>query len=295
MKNYIGECSVIGAGVLWGIISIFVRQLSAVGLDSLQIMFLRGSIAAVVLFFWLLIRSREALRIRLRDLWCFVGTGIISLTFFSWCYITTIKASEASIAVVLLYTSPIFVMLFSAVCFREKITVRKLIALVMTFCGSVLVAGLAGGGHALTPKVFLIGIGAGLGYALYSIFGRFAIRRGYGSLTITFYTLALSGISCAVLCRPGSMLPMLNAGAMLWACGVAVVCTVAPYLFYTYGLARMEAGRAAILATVEPLVGALMGIVLYQERRDAAKLLGIVLIFAAIILLNRTEQAEENA
>lgn len=287
MKKYTGELSVIAAGILWGSISIFVRHLTDAGLVSLQLVFLRSSMAAVGLFFWLFAVNRDALRVKLKDIWCFVGTGIVSLTFFSWCYFTTIQASEASIAVVLLYTSPIFVMLFSAVLFQEKITVQKLTALVMTFCGSVLVAGLVGGGHTLTPKVFLVGIGAGLGYGLYSIFGRFAIERGYGSLTITFYTFVFSSISGAALCHVEQLPALMTPETTAWCAGSAIVCSIAPYLLYTYGLSRMEAGRAAILATVEPLVGAVVGIVYFQESHDVVKLAGMALIFGAIVLLNQ--------
>lgn len=290
MKQYSGDLAVIGAGVLWGIISIFVRHLSAAGLDSLQIVFLRGLISIIVLFFWLLIWDREALKVKWKDLWCFTGTGIISLTFFSWCYFTTIQASEASIAVVLLYTSPIFVMLFSALCFREKITLRKLIALVMTFGGSVLVAGLLGGSYRLTPNVFLIGVGAGLGYGLYSIFGRYALQKGYSSMTITFYTFVFSSLSCAVLCRPEKIPSVMSPNTLLWCAAVALICAVAPYLLYTYGLSRMESGKAAILATVEPLVGAIVGMILYGESRGPLKIAGILLIFGAIVLLNLPEQ-----
>lgn len=236
--------------------------------------------------FW----GRDALKVKLKDVWCFMGTGIVSLTFFSWCYFTTIQASEASIAVVLLYTSPIFVMLFSALCFRERITSRKLISLAMTFGGSILVAGLLGGSYQLTPRVFLIGIGAGLGYGLYSIFGRYALQRGYSSITITFYTFVFSSLSCAFLCHPGNIPTVMTPGTFLWCVAVALICAVAPYLLYTYGLSRMESGKAAILATVEPLVGSVVGIVLYGESRGALKIAGILLIFGAIILLNLPEK-----
>lgn len=286
MKQHLGSLAILGAGSLWGIISLFVRELSAMGLDSLQIGFLRSLLAALMLLVWLLLRDRDALRVRLRDLWCFVGTGIVSLTFFSWCYFTTIQASEASVAVVLLYTSPIFVMLLSAVCFGERITPPKLAALAMTFCGSVLVAGLLGGGYTLTPGVFLIGLGAGLGYGLYSIFGRCALERGYGSLTVTFYTFVFSSLGGAFLSRPAALAGHLTPKTLLWGAAIALVCSVLPYLLYTYGLSQMESGKAAILATIEPLVGALVGMVLYHESHGPGKLLGMALIFAAVVLLN---------
>lgn len=295
MKKHLAAACVLAAGSLWGIISIFVRHLSAAGLNSLQIGFLRSSIATAVLLVWLLFRDRKALKIRLKDLWCFLGTGIVSLTFFSWCYFTTIRLSEASIAVVLLYTSPIFVMLLSAILFGESITARKLLALAMTFAGCVLVAGLAGGGVTLTPVVFLIGLGAGFGYALYSIFGRCALERGYSSMTITFYTFVFSGLATLFICHPGEIPGLMTPALAPWAMAVALLCAALPYLLYTCGLARMESGKAAILATVEPLVGAVVGIALYGESHGGMKLLGMGLIFASVLLLNLSERTSESA
>ena len=280
-----GMPAVILAGICWGAISPFVRALAAAGFGSLDIMCFRTWTAAVLLFLWLLLKDRKKLRIRIQDLWMFAGSGIVSLTFFSFCYFTTIVNAGTAVAVVLLYTSPIFVMLLSAVFFRERITRRKTAALVMTFSGCILVAGLLGGTGQMSPAGFLTGIGAGVGYALYSIFAGFAVRR-YESLTVSFYTFVFSGISLFFFRSPRVLFA--SAGPELLPCilGIAVVCTVIPYIAYTFGLMRMEKSKAAVLVTVEPLCGTLLGLLVYREPCDAAKLLGIVLIFAAVVLLS---------
>ena len=82
---------------------------------------------------------------------------------------------------------------------------------------------------------------------------------------------------------PALLLPLL---------GIGVISTVLPYFLYTWGLQRMDSGRAAILAAVEPLVGAVLGMAAYGEPRDAVKLAGILLILAALLLLNRPEKAK---
>lgn len=99
----------------------------------------RSTVAAILYFFWLLFTDRAAVRVRLQDLWYFVGTGIFSVLFFNWCYFNAISLSALSVAAVLLYTSPVFVRLLSALCFQEPITPRKIGALLLTFCGCVLV------------------------------------------------------------------------------------------------------------------------------------------------------------
>ena len=156
--NQKATAAVLGAGSLWGVISIFVRNLNAMGLTAIQISLLRAMGGAAVMVLFLALTRRDLLKIKLRHIWYFVGTGIISLALFNLCYFTVIELSQASIAVVLLYTSPIFIMVISAIVFKEKITRNKLLALVMVFAGCVLVAGLLGGGYALTPTILLLGV-----------------------------------------------------------------------------------------------------------------------------------------
>lgn len=288
--------AVLAAGSLWGIISIFIRHLNTVGLTALQIGAMRNILAAAATFLWLFLMDRSLLRIELRDIWMFLGTGIVSMVFFNWCYFTVIEISQASVAVVLLYTSPIFIMLLSALLFRERITGRKVLALAMTFAGCVLVAGLLGGSYTLSPLVILLGLGSGLFYGLYTIFGSVALRK-YDTRTVTAYTFLFATLGGVAICRPHEAVQVMAAQpvSILWCLGMALVSTMAPYLLYTYGLSHMSNGRAAILVTVEPLVGALLGILAYHEPANPAKLLGMALIFGAVVLLNLDGEPERAA
>ncbi len=275
--------STILSGILWGMISIFLKPLVALGLTSVQVMFFRGAVSALVLFVFLLIKDRSLLKVAPRDLWMFLGTGVLSLTFFSLCYFTTIIEVGTSVAVILLYTSPIFILIFSRFLFKEKITVLKVVALVMTFAGCVLVSGI-GGGSNMTVCGFIIGLGAGFGYALYSIFSRYALAK-YNFLTVNFYTFVFSAISILPFCNIGGAGEAFTLRGGLLIFGIAILCTVLPYFFYTYGLSGLETGKAAILVTVEPLVGTLIGFLLWKEQTTFMNVAGILLILAAIVVL----------
>lgn len=285
--------AVILAGALWGIISLFVRSLYDAGLDALQISALRLCVAAASLVLVLLLFRRSLLRIRLRDLWMFVCTGVVSVVLFNTLYFYTTVNSQASVAVVLLYTSPAFVILLSALCFREKITGRKLLALGMTVGGCVLVSGMLGGGYALTPKLLLTGLGSGLFYALYTIFARLALNK-YDSMTVTVYTFLMGALGALPLGKLGQSLSVLAAAPTLWVSAVCIgiVSTVLPYALYTWGLQRMDSGRASLLVAVEPLVGALVGILVFHEACGFWKILGVGLILGAVCVLSGREKAE---
>lgn len=292
--NRKAAAAVLLSGILWGCISIFIKALSAAGLNALEISTVRLLIAAVCFTLWVAVTDRSKLRVRRKDLWLFVGTGIVSVVLFNCFYFTTMLNSQASVAVVLLYTSPVFVMLLSALLFREKITSRKLAALAMTFGGCVLVAGLASGGYAISPGVLLTGLASGLFYALYTIFGRVALEK-YDTMTVTAYTFLFGALGSVFVGSPLSAAAAVKRQPtlLLWCLGIGILCTVLPYFFYTWGLQRMESGRAAILVAVEPLVGAVIGMTLFHESRDLGKLLGIGLILAAILVLNTGMSPQE--
>ncbi len=279
--------AVILAGVTWGVISVFINTLSAAGFDSMQIACVRMITAALMFTAFVAVKSPDKLKIRIKDIWMFIGTGIVSVVMFNTCYFYTMINSQASVAVVLLYTSPVFIMILSAILFKEKITVRKLAALMLTFCGCVLVAGILGGGYKITPFILLTGLGSGLFYGLYTIFGRFALNK-YDTFTVTAYTFIFGMIGSL----PTGKLPQTvriigeNPKILLCCIGIGLVSTVLPYLLYTWGLQRMESGKAAILVAVEPLVGALIGMTVYHEPHNLLKLVGIALILGAIIILN---------
>lgn len=278
---------IMAAAALWGCIGVFFRILTGAGLTPMQSVALRVILAAVIYTLYLLITDRQALKIRLKDIYYFIGTGIVSLVFFNWCYFSTIAASSMSVAAVLLYTAPIFVMMMSAVLFREKINGKKLLALFMTFSGCLLVTGLiAGGDERLSTAAIFTGLGSGIGYALYTIFGKYALRK-YGAKTVTAYTFIVGAVGVAPISgiwKAGDVL--LSRPVILGGIGISVVCCILPYILYTKGLERAEAGKAAIVATLEPVVAAILGISVFGDSVTAMKLAGMLLIVSAVIILN---------
>ncbi|MBP5303722.1 MAG: EamA family transporter [Clostridia bacterium] len=275
------------AGTCWGTISLFLKPLYGLGISPLQVPFLRMLVATLIIVPYCLLVDKKALCINPRDLWMFLGTGIVSVTLFNACYFYTIIHGQVSIAVVLLYTSPLFILVFSALLFKEKITTLKLLALGLTLVGCVFVSGLLGGSVSLSPFIFLTGIGAGLFYALYTIFSRYALKK-YSSLTIITYTFLLGLLSSAFIGDvPKAFETIVQTPTiLLWCVGLGIFNTVVPYFLYTWGLHHTESGKAAILVAIEPVVGSLLGILVYHESHDIGKVLGILLVILAIFLLN---------
>lgn len=287
MKKGVSALCVLAAAVLWGCMGLFVRRLNAAGLQALEVMELRVLVGLVLAGAYLALFHRERLRVRVRDLWCFFGTGICSLLFFSWCYFTGMGMASLSVMGVLLYTAPAFVMLMSALLFRERLSTAKLIALAMTFAGCCLVSGL-GGGTRLSGEALLLGLGAGFGYALYSIFSRFAINRGYDSWTITFYTFAFCAAGGIFLTdwRAIGGAVRADSSLWLWISMLGLLTAFLAYLLYTRGLEGMESSRASILASVEPAVATVVGVLVFHEPLSVMNAAGIALVLGGIAVLS---------
>ena len=276
------------AGMLWGCMGLFVRPLSDKGLGSWDIVFLRAVLTAVFMGVFILIYDRGLFRIKLKDVWCFLGTGLLSIVFFNLCYFKEITLTSLSVAAILLYTAPAFVMVISSFCFREKLTGRKLISLAFSFTGLIFVTGVIGDAGKLTAGRLLIGLGAGLGYALYSIFGRYAIERGYNSFTISFYTFLFATLGTVFFADPVLVVrrAFSSPGSVLFSFAFVLVSTVIPYITYTIGLRSVENGRAAIIASIEPVVATLNGFLWFDEKLSTGSLVGIILVLAGITISN---------
>jgi len=278
---------VILAAICWGFIPVFYYNMAAAGLTRMQAITMRFTLAAIGYVICLGIQDRILLRIQKpAHLWYFVGTGIGSLALFNFCYITCIQLAGVAVAALLLYTAPAFVLLLSALLFHEKLSGRGLLALGMTIAGCAFVAGIASEQVTLTKTAFLWGLGSGFGYALYSIFSKFALRD-YTAETITAYTAVFAALATFPFSHPAGLVHTLatHPTALLSAIGCALFCTVVAYRLYTTGLLVLPAAQASILATVEPVVAAVLGVLLLQESMTLSKLGGMALILGSIVVL----------
>ena len=286
LQNVVGAFSVTAAGILWGSIGLFIRPFSE-NLNSMQIVAARASLTTVIMFLFLLIFKRKLLKIRIKDLWCFIGTGICSIVFFNYCYFRCMSITSLSVAAVLLYTAPAIVMIFSALIFKEKVTVQKISALLLATLGCVLVSGVLGSKTSVSKEGILIGLGAGIGYALYSIFSRFALNKGYNSLTITFYTFFITTICLIPITNWNVMADNIFHTSKSFGIYIlfALMSTVIPYILYTFGLTKLTPAKASIIASVEPVTATIIGFIFFNERPSLSAFLAIGCILFSIILL----------
>lgn len=256
-SGYFAMVCILIAGSLWGCLGLFNRHLSALGIAPETVVMLRNLGACLILGLIFLVYDRSIFRIRLRHLPIFLCSGLISILFFTLCYFRSQQVSSLAVA-----------------------------ALVLAFLGCCFVAGILNGALTLTPEGLLLGIGSGLFYSSYTIFGRFALKH-YQPFTVTFYTFLIAGIGSLFMTSPGDLSTTFHSPmGILLSLGLMVVGTVIPYLLYTKGLSDLgDSGKASILASVEPVVASLVGIAAFGEPMTLGVVLGLVCILASVYIL----------
>lgn len=277
---------ILGAA-LWGTIGWYVKNLYSYGFTPMEVVTLRAWSAAIILVIYLIIISPKKLKLKsIRDIKYFIGTGIFSIIFFNYCMFTAIELSTIPVATALLYTAPAFVTVLSFFLFKEALTRLKIIALLITLMGTALVVGLV----PLNLETFqltsiLFGLGSGIGYALYSIFSKFALKK-YSSLSITTYTFIVAAVTLLPFFPYQEKFHMLLEPTVLfYAFGLGFLPTAFAYIIYTHGLNNTEASKASILTTIEPVVATLIGIFIFHEAFSFIQMIGMACIIGAVILI----------
>lgn len=181
------------SGVLWGIMGLFVKRLTILGFTSVEVSSLRWIFSAVLL---LLIvgcpPTAGKLGVRPRDLPKFAASGIFGMLALSTLLYMSMSRTSIAVADVLMYTSPIWVLIASVPLFGERLDKRKIIVVLLAFLGCAFVCGVFGGVGRVSLTGILCGLGSGVTYASYSVVGKF-ILKDYDSVTLTLWSSIFAG------------------------------------------------------------------------------------------------------
>lgn len=295
MKKYLSYLFVILGAVCWGFIGVFNRLLAAAGADMAGRVFVRNFFSLVLLTLVFALHRREVFRIKAKHLPIFMGSGLISILTLSWVYFNCQMECSLAVAAILLYLAPSMVVVMSALLWKAPVTRRKLAALFLSLLGCVLVSGVVGGELTASWRGLAFGVASAFCYATYTIFAHYGLAH-YDTYTMTYWTFVFAGLGSFVFFDADTLLPALaTARGVGGAAGLVVIATVLPYLFYTKGLEGVEGGKAAILANVEPVTAALLGVALFHEVLSVWVLLGILFVLGGAMLLAKEDASHGEA
>jgi drug/metabolite transporter, DME family len=282
----LGALAVAAAASMWGTLGFFAKILYAQGVSFESLVAVRASVGwLAVISFVLATQGTRSLRVARRDLAFLLPLGLIGIGTFYLLYFYTVRESTIGTAAILLYSAPAFVVVLAWLFLKEPLNAAKGFALLLTVGGILLVTGAYDPANLeVSPKILLTGVLSGLTYGLYAIFGR-PLAGHLSPAVILSYALAFGSALLVVAALPTlDTLAGLPASLYALLLMLAVVHTTLAFALYTFGIRHLGAGRAAIVATVEPVVAGILGVTLLSEELTALKVLGALLVLAGAVL-----------
>lgn len=285
---------IILAGICWGTSGLFVNALSAFGLSAIQIITGRSVFSAIVMTLYVLIRDKKLFLVSKKELvfYFLAGVGILLTGTF---YFVSMQMTSVSTAVVLMYTEPIFVMVFSVLFFGEKLNPLKVISVVCMLIGCCLVSGIVGGIE-FNALGIAVGLGSGIAYTAYNIVTKIEMRKGYNPISATVYCFIFMSVLALFISNPPQIVSIVAKNpipVIPLMLGIGTVACVIPYFLYTLSLRDLPVGTASSLSIVEPMAATVFSVVILGEDLVISSLIGIILIIGSVFLLGRSELKEK--
>ena len=280
------------AGIMFGSAGIFVRTLTQNGIDSTTLLFLRFSIAIIPILLAILLTDKELFKIDLYDFPLFLICAICIMGL-NLCYNESMNMIPLSLAAVLLSLAPIYVLILAYILFGEKITSKKLVCMFLAISGCLLMTGVLEDSLTSIPLFgILLGIGAGLFWAIYLMASKKSIENGKHTYTILFYSIIIISISLIPFTNFGQITSFVSINPILTITFLIIHSTFSfalPYILSTVSLNYMDSGVSSIfLSGSEPLAALIFGLILYSEIPSILMFFGLILSIIAIMFLGKT-------
>jgi drug/metabolite transporter (DMT)-like permease len=287
-----GYLLVLGAAALWSTSGLFIRwTVASSGVSALSLAFWRDLATFACLLLGLVLLRRRLLRVERRDLPWLAALGAVGVGTFHVLWNLAILQIGYAAATVLLYSSPAFVALMAWLIWQEPLTRYKVLAIVLTLTGCVLVAGpeeLAG--VELTAGGLLLGLAVPLSYGGFSLFGRQVAPR-YSPWTVLTYGFGFGALVLLPLqfttAPPWPVPPQ----TWVWFGGLLLVATIVPFAAYLAALKRLPVSVASILAASEVVFGSLIGYLVFGEWLQGWQILGAGLVVGGLVILTTKGRA----
>jgi drug/metabolite transporter, DME family len=283
---------IILAATMWGSFGVMTKALYSLGLDPWSLTFYRTFFGFICFAVVVFTTSRSSLRVRKEDIPFLALYGLVSTAAFHAVYIYTISIMSVAVASVLLYTAPGFSAIMARFVFGEPLTRTKVAALLLAFAGCTLVAGAFSGNQAVSTLGIATGLGSAVTYSSFGIMGKRA-RERYDSWTVNFYCMGFASLFLVpLLAIPGAKAGPYPTAAWVLLGVMALGPTMLSRLLYLLAVKHVEASRAAIAATIEPVSAAVFALLLLGELLSPMQLLGGFLVLAGAVLAQRPSRSD---
>jgi drug/metabolite transporter (DMT)-like permease len=296
-NRLLGVLMIAGCGFFWGTAGLFSQYITTHSkLVSMDLVSLKIFFGFIAMLLYILIKDRKLPRIDKRGLCYCVVIGLIGQALYNLCMLESFDLNGIPTTTTLIYTSPIFVMIVSRVLFKIKITPEKMLALAFCVIGVFLAA--TGGSISSNSNsggvLLLLGIGAGVCLGCMNLLNK-QIVNDYNESMILTYTLGFAFLFSLFFSNPLAVFHIeFNPLVYVFIVMLGLFPTAISHFLYIKGLSLgVESNDASIISAVEVPVSVIGSVLIFAAEREnltLIKVLGIVLVLASVILLNKKAQ-----
>ncbi|MHB1051027.1 MAG: DMT family transporter [Bacteroidota bacterium] len=294
MKHLKGYVAISAAACLWGIAATVAKILFNKQYEPLILVQMRVTISFAVLFLFFLFYNRRLLIFRVKDIPLFFTAGILGVAGSNYFYYAAIKETNVSTSILLQYTAPVMVMLYVTVIQKEKITVAKISALLLSVIGIFLAIGaydpdvLRGTQYGITLALL-----AAVSFSIFNISGKVLTQR-YAVWTGLIYLFGSAALFWIFISTPADIAAA-KYSLEDWGVFVtiAVLSILLPYSLYYYGLHHIQSSKAIIISTLEPVVAIVSEWLFLGGTMGPIQFLGAIFVLVAIVVLQRNSRDQE--
>ncbi len=279
-----GLVLIIISAASFGVMPIFARLAYNAGAEPITVLFLRFTIAAVVMNLIMILRRTAYPRgLVLLEL---ILLGAIAYVGESLAYFLALKMASAGLVALLLYIYPALVTALSAIFLKEHLTRVKIVALFIALSGTALTLRISGGGSLMG---ILLGIAAAVDYAIYILLGSRIVRRSGSMASTTVIITSTAGVYVGIVAIHGTTYPTTSTG-WIAIIAIALISTVLAFVTFFTGLKRIGPTTTSTLSTFEPIVAVVLAAIVLGETISPIQILGGILILAAVVLLATSDK-----
>ena len=294
-NNFLGSIEILITGIIWGFIGYFVKELSLMGASSELITFFRVFFAFIfaVIVAIVLYGPKSFVLTKEQLLWCFLD-GLLTQGIFNYCYSICVEKSGVAIAAVLLYTSPVFNAIISHIVFRERIGIKRNLILVLNMIGCIIAAtALDFSFKTISLIGIFMGLLSGLTYGASPVLGKYA-NKNPNLFVVIAYNELFASLFVLLFLKPFHSIQIISTKMWIYGIMYGVIITGLAYMFYYDGVKKMtELSVVPVIASIEVVVAAFVGIMIYKEPLNLVNYFGIIIVILSIVFMSKTSNIKK--
>lgn len=250
----------------------------------------RTLISGILLFVVVILIEKKSILRPLKNRRDFIGIilfGAAGMYLVQYTYFKTIEISNVSFATILQFTAPFFIFIYESIKNKKIPAVSTLILLIMTVLG---VAFIATKGRisslSVSPEALLFGLVSAIMIAFYSIYPKKLLKK-YGSITVVGWGMIVGSIISNIVHPIWKIQGDVNLKSIIQVIIVVILGTSLAYLIYIASLNCISSSLAGILTAFEPVLAAILSVIIFGLRFSVIELIGFVLVFVSIFILEK--------